>query len=192
MIRAGVDLKVSGLSFDLFVALMRAAPNVVTVRTLMDIVWTECSRQPRDYQPTCQTPEGRPRRQRQKPALHCWVSNRGYRIVATVTALGPGTWPIFYRRQHRKTRRRLCGLGGLLVLAVVRCFALTVLHPAGKARVGSREMACPGLPPRACVTHRCRVAVREPGGRLLEIMRTSLRGSPRVWCMLLPTIPRSP
>ncbi len=32
VIRAGVDLKVSGLSFDLFVALMRAAPNVVTVR----------------------------------------------------------------------------------------------------------------------------------------------------------------
>jgi len=37
--RAGVDLKVPGLSFELLTALVRAAPNVVPVRRLMDIVW---------------------------------------------------------------------------------------------------------------------------------------------------------
>src|ERR1700761_356335 len=41
VIRAGVDLQLPGLSFDLFVALVQAAPNVVTARRLMEIVWPD-------------------------------------------------------------------------------------------------------------------------------------------------------
>src|SRR5271170_1795622 len=41
VMRADVDLKLPGLSFDLFVVLVRAAPNVVTVRRLMDSVWPD-------------------------------------------------------------------------------------------------------------------------------------------------------
>ena len=41
VMRADVDLKLPGLSFDLLVALVRAAPNIVTLRSLMDNVWPD-------------------------------------------------------------------------------------------------------------------------------------------------------
>ncbi len=77
VMHAGVDLKLPGLSFDLFVALVRAAPNIATVPATNGYRLAKRSRQSRDHQPTCQTPEGGPRRRRQEAALRWWSSKPG-------------------------------------------------------------------------------------------------------------------
>ena len=89
VIRAGVDLQLPGLSFDLFVVLVRAAPNIVTARRLMEIVWP-------DAVVSLETISQRVKLLRaalgddvKSPRYVTGVRNRGYRIVATVTELGP-------------------------------------------------------------------------------------------------------
>src|ERR1700761_2906318 len=89
VIRAGVDLKLSGLSFDLFVVLVRAAPNIVTVRQLMDIVWPDAVVNPETISQRVKLLRAALGDDVKNPRYVGGVRNRGYRIVATVTALGP-------------------------------------------------------------------------------------------------------
>ena len=88
VLRANVDLKLPGLSFDLLVVLVRAAPDIVTVRSLMDRVWP-------DSVVSLETISQRVKLLRstlgddaKSPRYIGGVRSRGYRIVATVTPLG--------------------------------------------------------------------------------------------------------
>src|SRR5208283_239967 len=91
VMRAGVDLKLPGLSFDLLVVLVRAAPNVVTVRRLMDIVWPDAVVSPETISQRVKLLRSALGDDAKNPRYIGGVRNRGYRIVATVTALGPET-----------------------------------------------------------------------------------------------------
>jgi DNA-binding winged helix-turn-helix (wHTH) protein len=91
VMRAGVDLKLPGLSFDLFVVLVRAAPNVVTVRKLMDSVWPDAVVSPETISQRVKLLRAALGDDVKSPRYVGGVRNRGYRIVATVTALGPDT-----------------------------------------------------------------------------------------------------
>lgn len=89
VMRAGVDLKLPGLSFDLLVVLVRAAPNLVTVRRLMDIVWPDAIVSPETISQRVKLLRAALGDDVKNPRYVGGVRNRGYRIVATVTVLGP-------------------------------------------------------------------------------------------------------
>jgi TolB-like protein/DNA-binding winged helix-turn-helix (wHTH) protein len=89
--RAGVDLKLPGLSFDLFVELVRAAPNVVTVRRLMDIVWPDAVVSPETISQRVKLLRSALGDDVKNPRYVGGVRSRGYRIVAAVTALSSET-----------------------------------------------------------------------------------------------------
>src|ERR1700691_2617013 len=91
VMRAGVDLKLLGLSFDLFVVLVQAAPNVVTVRRLMDIVWPDAVVNPETISQRVKLLRSALGDDVKSPRYVAGVRGRGYRIVATVTARGPQT-----------------------------------------------------------------------------------------------------
>src|ERR1700685_3237933 len=93
VMRAGVDLKLPGLSFDCFVVLVQAAPNVVTVRRLMDTVWPDAVVSPETISQRVKLLRSTLGDDVKSPRYVEGVRNRGYRIVATVTALGPETSP---------------------------------------------------------------------------------------------------
>src|SRR5580658_395737 len=91
VMRAGVELKLPGLSFDLLVVLVRAAPNVVTVRRLMDIVWPDAVVNPETISQRVKLLRSTLSDDAKNPRYIGGVRNRGYRMLATVTALGPET-----------------------------------------------------------------------------------------------------
>src|ERR1700734_3078623 len=89
VMRAGTDLKLPGLSFDLLVVLVRAAPNLVTVRRLMDIVWPDAVISPETISQRVKLLRSALGDDVKSPRYIGGVRSRGYRIVASVTALGP-------------------------------------------------------------------------------------------------------
>ena len=91
VMRAGVDLKLPGLSFDLLVVLLRAAPNLVTVRRLMDVVWPDAVVNPETISQRVKLLRSALGDDVKSPRYVAGVRGRGYRIVATVTALDPET-----------------------------------------------------------------------------------------------------
>ena len=91
VMRAGVDLKLPGLSFDLLMTLVRAAPNIVTVRRLMDIVWPEAVVSSETVSQRIKLLRSSLGDDAKNPRYIAGVRSRGYRIVATVTALRPET-----------------------------------------------------------------------------------------------------
>ncbi|HUI60994.1 MAG TPA: winged helix-turn-helix domain-containing protein, partial [Steroidobacteraceae bacterium] len=91
VLRAGVDLKLPGLSFDLFVVLVRSAPNVVTVRALMDTVWPDAVVSPETISQRVKLLRAALGDDVKSPRYVGGVRNRGYRIVATVTPVSPET-----------------------------------------------------------------------------------------------------
>jgi TolB-like protein/DNA-binding winged helix-turn-helix (wHTH) protein len=88
VLRANVDLKLPGLSFDLLVVLVRAAPNLVTVRRLMDLVWPDAVVSPETISQRVKLLRSALGDDVKDPRYVGGVRSRGYRIVATVTALG--------------------------------------------------------------------------------------------------------
>jgi len=91
VMRGAVDLKLPALSFDLFVVLVRAAPNVVTVRALMDSVWPDAVVSPETVSQRVKLLRSALGDDVKNPRYVGGVRNRGYRIVATVTVPGPET-----------------------------------------------------------------------------------------------------
>ena len=145
VIRAGVDLKLPGLSFDLLVVLVRAAPNVVTVCRLMDIVWPDAVVSPETISQRVKLLRSALGDDAKNPRYIGGVRNRGYRIVATVTALGPETPTPDAAPAAARRLNGLWGIIGSLVLAIVVVFALhgSANREAGRVR-GNVE---PRLPP---------------------------------------------
>jgi TolB-like protein/DNA-binding winged helix-turn-helix (wHTH) protein len=145
VMRAGVDLKLPGLSFDLLVVLVRAAPNVVTVRRLMDIVWPDAVVSPETISQRVKLLRSALGDDAKAPRYVGGVRNRGYRIVATLTALDPETPSP--DAPPPATARRLNGLRMViasLILAIVVVFALhgSASREAGRVR-GNAELALP-------------------------------------------------
>jgi TolB-like protein/DNA-binding winged helix-turn-helix (wHTH) protein len=89
VMRASVDLKLPGLSFDLFVVLVRAAPNIVTARRLMDLVWPDAVVSPETISQRVKLLRSALSDDVKSPRYVGGVRNRGYRIVAAVTELSP-------------------------------------------------------------------------------------------------------
>jgi TolB-like protein/DNA-binding winged helix-turn-helix (wHTH) protein len=149
VMRAGVDLQLPGLSFDLFVVLVRAAPNVVTTRRLMDIVWP-------DAVVSLETISQRVKLLRaalgddvRSPRYIGGVRNRGYRIVATVTALCPETPSP--TASPPAAASRLSGLWGViaslvLVIAIVFVFHSSAGPEAGRVKASAEPGPLPELP----------------------------------------------
>jgi TolB-like protein/DNA-binding winged helix-turn-helix (wHTH) protein len=144
VMRAGVDLKLPGLSFDLLMTLVRAAPNIVTVRRLMDIVWPEAVVSSETVSQRIKLLRSSLGDDAKNPRYIAGVRSRGYRIVATVTALRPETPspdapPAAARRSNGLWR----GIASLL-LAIVVVFALH--GSASQKDEPVRGNAEPGLP----------------------------------------------
>jgi TolB-like protein/DNA-binding winged helix-turn-helix (wHTH) protein len=143
VMRAGVDLQLPGLSFDLFVALMRAAPNVVTARRLMEIVWP-------DAVVSLETISQRVKLLRaalgddvKSPRYVGGVRNRGYRIVAAVTVLGPETPPP--DTPPPTAANRTNWLRGVIASLVLMIAVVFVLHSsAGREAARDKGSAEPG------------------------------------------------
>jgi TolB-like protein/DNA-binding winged helix-turn-helix (wHTH) protein len=145
VMRAGVDLKLPGLSFDLFVVLLRAAPNLVTVRRLMDVVWPDAVVNPETISQRVKLLRSALGDHVKSPRYVAGVRSRGYRIVATVTALGPET-PSRVAPPAAATRRNALWL--VIASLVVAVAAGFVLHGLANREAGRvTENVAPAVPP---------------------------------------------
>jgi DNA-binding winged helix-turn-helix (wHTH) protein len=105
VMRAGVDLKLPRLSFDLFVALVRAAPNVVTVSRLTDIVWPDTVVNPETVSQRIKLLRSALGDDAKSARYVGGVRNRGYRIAppsSSSVRRGPRSIP---RRQEPRAAR---------------------------------------------------------------------------------------
>jgi TolB-like protein/DNA-binding winged helix-turn-helix (wHTH) protein len=142
VMRAGVDLKLPGLSFDLLVVLMRAAPNVVTVRRLMDTVWPDAVVSPETVSQRVKLLRSTLGDDAKSPRYIGGVRGRGYRIVATVIALGPET-PL----SPTAAARGLTALWGAMGSLVLATFVVFALHGSANQEAGYlKGSAEPSLP----------------------------------------------
>jgi TolB-like protein/DNA-binding winged helix-turn-helix (wHTH) protein len=149
VMRAGVDLNLPGLTFDLLVVLVRAAPNVVTVRALMDVVWPDAVVSPETVSQRVKLLRAALGDNVKSPRYVGGVRNRGYRIVADVTPLGPETPP--GDAPPPAAGRRPNGLWGAmasLALAIVVVFALhgSASREDGRMRASAEPALAPELP----------------------------------------------
>jgi TolB-like protein/DNA-binding winged helix-turn-helix (wHTH) protein len=152
VMRDGVDLKLPGLSFDLLVVLVRAAPNFVAVRRVMDLVWPDAVVGPETISQRVKLLRAALGDDVKSPRYVGGARNRGYRIVATVTALDPETpspdAPPPGAARHYAGLRSIIASG---VLAIVVAFSLhgsagrEAAHVSGTAEVG--------LPPPELPSH---------------------------------------
>jgi TolB-like protein/DNA-binding winged helix-turn-helix (wHTH) protein len=144
VMRAGVDLKLPGLSFDLLVMLARAAPNIVTVRRLMDIVWPDAVVSAETVSQRIKLLRSSLGDDAKNPRYIAGVRSRGYRIVATVSALGPETPSPDAPPAAARRSNGLWLLIGSLLLAIVVVFALH--GSASREDERGRGNVEPGLP----------------------------------------------
>jgi TolB-like protein/DNA-binding winged helix-turn-helix (wHTH) protein len=144
--RAGVDLKLPGLSFDLLVVLVRAAPNVVTVRRLMDIVWPDAVVSPETISQRVKLLRAALGDDVKSPRYVGGVRNRGYRIVATVTALSAETPSP--DAPPPAAASRLNWLWGITALPILVIAVIFALHRSASREAGRvSAIAEPGPPP---------------------------------------------
>jgi TolB-like protein/DNA-binding winged helix-turn-helix (wHTH) protein len=134
--RAGVDLKLPGLSFDLLVVLVRSAPNVVAVRRLMDIVWPDAVVSLETISQRVKLLRSTLGDDAKNPRYIGGVRSRGYRIVATVTELGPETPSSETPPAPGVRLHGVWWVIAALVLAIVGVFALHGLANREAGRVG--------------------------------------------------------
>ena len=145
MMRAGVDLKLPGLSFDLLVVLVRAAPNLVTVRRLMDIVWPDAVVSPETISQRVKLLRSTLGDDAKSPRYVGGVRSRGYRIVASVTELGPEAPSPDAPPAPAMPLSGLWWIIASLILAIVFVFVLRGSANREAGRVTGK--AEPGLPP---------------------------------------------
>jgi TolB-like protein/DNA-binding winged helix-turn-helix (wHTH) protein len=145
VMRAGVDLKLRGLSFDLFAVLLRAAPNVVTVRRLMDIVWPDAVVSPETLSQRVKLLRSALGDDAKKPRYVAGVRSRGYRIVATVTEPGP---KLPAPDAPPAVAMRLYGLWWIIASLILAIVVVVVLRGSANREAGRiTENAEPGVPP---------------------------------------------
>ena len=143
--RAGVDLKLPGLSFDLFVVLMRAAPNVVTVRKLMDVVWPDSVVSPETVSQRIKLLRSSLGDDVKSPRYVGGVRNRGYRIVAPVTELGPENPS---RDTQPAPATHFSGLWAINALLVATIAAIAVWYGSADRQAAKlKQNVEHGLPP---------------------------------------------
>ncbi len=156
VMRAGVDLKLPGLSFDLLVVLMRAAPDIVTVRSLMDIVWSEAVVSPETVSQRVKLLRAALGDDVKSPRYVGGVRNRGYRIVATVTPVAPAPETVPPDASRPTAVGRPKGLWTVIASVVLVIVAIAVvfeLHGSGGRKAERRQgSAEPGVPPELSQT----------------------------------------
>ena len=148
VMRASVDLKLPGLSFDLFVVLLRAAPNLVTVRRLMDIVWPDAVVSPETISQRVKLLRSALGDDVKNPRYIGGVRSRGYRIVATVTDLAPEA-PSSDTPPAVAIRPKLpWGLVASLIVAIVAIVAVAAWRGAANRQAAPVQgKAEPGVQP---------------------------------------------
>src|ERR1700728_4040342 len=89
--RESVELSLSALSFELLLALARAAPNVLSFDQLMERVWPGLVVTPETVSQRVKLVRDAIGDDSQSPRYIAGVRGRGYRMVASVTPLFPPT-----------------------------------------------------------------------------------------------------
>ncbi|HEY6454716.1 MAG TPA: winged helix-turn-helix domain-containing protein [Steroidobacteraceae bacterium] len=87
--REGFELELSGRTFDLLLALVRAAPNLVSTQELMDRVWAGAVVGPETVIQRIMLLRQRLGDSAENPRYVAAVRGHGYRMVAAVTELAP-------------------------------------------------------------------------------------------------------
>jgi TolB-like protein/DNA-binding winged helix-turn-helix (wHTH) protein/Tfp pilus assembly protein PilF len=85
--RNGVDLDISGRSFDLLLALVRTAPNLMSMQELMDCVWPRVIVGPEAVTQSIMRLRQSLGDSAENPRYIAAVRGHGYRVVAEVAAL---------------------------------------------------------------------------------------------------------
>ena len=145
VMRGDGDLKLPGLSFDLLVVLVRAAPNLVTVRRLMDVVWPDAVVNPETVSQRVKLLRSALGDDAKNPRYVSGVRSRGYRITAPVSSLNPEPPSPDIPPAAIKPRPWVWGVVASLLLAVLVAFAWRGLVDRESAHVTGNPG--PGLPP---------------------------------------------
>ena len=150
--RHGVDLHIKGLSFDLLVALVRAAPNLVSVDALMESVWAGVVVSPETVSQRVKLLRRALGDSADDPRYIGALRGHGYRIVASTAPLETGVRrpPAFAARRITRWLPAALALTVPAVAAVLWWAGHTSVarapRPATAATAGLREPAV-NVPP---------------------------------------------
>ncbi len=104
--RDGVDLRIAGLSFDLLIALVRAAPSLVSLDVLMDTVWSGVVVSPETVTQRVKLLRQALGDSADAPRYIGGVRGHGYRVLSAATPLETEVQPAS-RAATRRTARCL-------------------------------------------------------------------------------------
>jgi TolB-like protein/DNA-binding winged helix-turn-helix (wHTH) protein len=160
--RGDVDIALPKLSFDVLVALMRAAPNLLSLDALMERVWPGLVVSPETVTQRVKILRNALGDDPRQPRYIAGVRGRGYRIVAPVEVLGASASPQFPRAaskpidpplQHRFPWRWE-GIGAAAALLLAGVIAIAWWQHGSGARpteiaIQGRAVIVSAAPPRS-------------------------------------------
>lgn len=135
--RGETELHLPKLSFDLFAALVRAAPELVSVDSLMRQVWPGLVIGPETVAQRVKLVRAALGDDSKQPRYVAGVRGRGYRVVAPVTpidaAAGPSTWPPAAAQPASRQRPwRAVAVGALAASVLAAAGLAWWLAPTGR------------------------------------------------------------
>jgi TolB-like protein/DNA-binding winged helix-turn-helix (wHTH) protein len=151
--RDGVELRLPKLSFDLLVALVRRAPEIVSVDELMTLVWPGLVVGPETVAQRVKLVRDALGDDAKQPRFIAGVRGRGYRVVASVAKLGDEKSPKAQPPRGSPTRRVSRWLTAAFVAAGI------VIVVIGASRMLRETGNSPAQTPPAASTHTPRIAV---------------------------------
>jgi TolB-like protein/DNA-binding winged helix-turn-helix (wHTH) protein len=124
--RGDTELPVAGISFDLFLVLLRAAPTLVSIDELMRCVWPDVVVGPETVSQRVKILRQALNDDAEKPRYVAGVRGRGYCLIAQVTAMQPQD----SEPRHAVPRSgRHWYLGASLVVVVLLAVAFFIRQP---------------------------------------------------------------
>jgi DNA-binding winged helix-turn-helix (wHTH) protein/Tfp pilus assembly protein PilF len=125
--RYGREIDLGKLSFDLLVALVRAAPALVSVDALIGTVWADTVVGPETVSQRVKRLRAALADDPKSPRYIGGVRGRGYRVVATVERRA-SEQPVSYPDRPRATGYRKAGLIGVLLILLALGISFGWLH----------------------------------------------------------------
>src|SRR5690606_13746098 len=126
--RAGVPVPLGRLTFDLLLALIEAAPNVLTHDQLIEKVWRGRSTSPETVTQRVKLLRDALGDAAERPRYVGLVRNQGYRLIAEVESLADG--PVPPARPSIAWRPSRLAVAGVAALAAAAVLVLGVDRPA--------------------------------------------------------------
>jgi TolB-like protein/DNA-binding winged helix-turn-helix (wHTH) protein len=140
--RAGQEIELSKLSYELLAALVRAAPDLVPLPKLMDLVWPGLVVGPETIVQRVKLVRDALGEDSREPRYIGGVRGRGYRIVAHVA---PETSSPMLGRTTTPTRRPATRIAASIGIAMFMLVALAVLLYGGRWGAPTPPAAVPTL-----------------------------------------------